>query len=141
MAPRVDPATQWERRVVSLLEDMGLENPDGARGQAFALGGHQIDAIACFANVMMVFECKLGQELKTRSVRKQIQEMRGIRAQIKKGAKEDPIYGKYEHMFHILLAKNYQFTEADKDYAKNGGTPVLLKADEFFDYYLESTHL
>tara|TARA_Y100000590_G_scaffold467910_1_gene648527 strand:+ start:100 stop:2214 length:2115 start_codon:yes stop_codon:yes gene_type:complete len=127
---------RWEKQVVKLLDDLGLENVDGARGEEFQLGGHQIDAVAGFGDVLVVFECKLGQELKKRQVRRVISEMRGKLLQIKRGARNHPIYGKYEYVFSILLAKNYQFSEADKEYASEH-PKISLKADEFFDYYNE----
>ena len=72
-----NPSLEWEKRVVRLLEDLRLDDVDGARGESFQLGDHQIDACGGFGNVLIVFECKLGQDLNKRNVRSTISELRG----------------------------------------------------------------
>ena len=126
---------EWEKRVVRLLEDLRLDDVDGARGESFQLGDHQIDACGGFGNVLIVFECKLGQDLKKRNVRSTISELRGKRLQIQRGMKNNDTYKKYDILIQVLLGKKYQYTEADKDYAKNDRLKIILKEDDFYDYY------
>ena len=100
--------------MVSLLEDLGLQDVDGARGEKFQLGGHQIDACGGFSDTLLVIECKTHQELKKTTVRAVINEMRGKRTAINSGASKDPIYKKYNRFFHMLIGQNYQFPLSDK---------------------------
>ena len=126
----------WEKKMVSLLEDLGLQDVDGARGEKFQLGGHQIDACGGFSDTLLVIECKTHQELKKTTVRAVINEMRGKRAAINSGASKDPIYKKYNRFFHMLIGQNYQFPLSDKAHALTG-SKIILKDDSFHDYYRE----
>ena len=85
----------WEKKIVSLLDDLGFQDVDGARGEKFQLGGHQIDACGGFSDTLLVIECKTHQELKKTTVRAVINEMRGKRYAIKSGVMKDPVYKKY----------------------------------------------
>ena len=54
--------------MVSLLNNLGFQDVDGARGEKFQLGGHQIDACEGFSDTLLVIECKTHQELKKKTV-------------------------------------------------------------------------
>ena len=54
--PSTNSSLLWERKIVSLLEDLGFEDVDGARGEKFQLGGHQIDACGGFGEFLLVIE-------------------------------------------------------------------------------------
>ena len=126
----------WEKKIVSLLDDLGFQDVDGARGEKFQLGGHQIDACGGFSDTLLVVECKTTQELKRTTVRKVINEIRGKRFAINSGAGRDSIYQKYNRFFYMLIGQNYQFTLADKGHAITG-SKIILHDDSFYDYYRE----
>lgn len=141
------PAWQiWEKKVVKLLSDLGFEDVDGDRNNGFKLGGQQIDACGGVpaAGTLLVIECKTKDALAKKTVRGAIKDCRAMWTPIQKAAKKHKDYQKYTRMDMMILAENYQFTDADKEFAEKSdnqgnyqGKKIILKSDDFYDYYRE----
>ena len=127
-------ATDFENRIKSFLEKLQFEDIDGARDN-FLIGGVQVDVCGGHDKTLLVFECTMSKELKKKSLRDKIKEMRGSVTSWGKGFRADPLYKKYDSFVYILAVKNVEIRQEDIDFANADKPKVFIFDEDFFDYY------
>ena len=126
---------EFEERMKGLLTKLEFERVDG--GNTFVIGGHQIDIAAMFEKNILVFECKMSQEVKRKSLRKIINELKGKINSISEGFKRKDYWNKSNFFkFIILVNRNIQISPEDKEEARKSPR-VYVMNEEALDYYNE----
>lgn len=126
---------EFEERMKGLLTKLEFDKVDG--GNTFVIGGHQVDIAAMFEKNILVFECKMSQEVKRKSLRKVINELKGKINPISEGFKRTDYWNKANFFKFILLVnQNIQIREEDVQEACKPPRIYLMK-EEALEYYNE----
>jgi DGQHR domain-containing protein len=124
-------AEEFEQNVISFLKNIGFQDVSGGRN--FSFGGVQVDACGGFEGTLLIVECTIASEQKTKSLLQKIREFRGTFDRIKDGVSKDPLYKKYTD-FRFAMAINFDPRISDKDEADKDPT-VYLWDKGFMEYY------
>lgn len=124
-------AEEFEQNTISFLKNLGFQDVNGGRN--FFLGGVQVDACGGFEGTLVIVECTVAGEQKTKSLLQKIREFRGTFSRIKDGASKDPVYKKYTD-FRFAMAINFEPRDVDREEADKD-PPVYLWDKGFMEYY------
>lgn len=125
-------AEEFEGDIRKFLREIGFKNVGG--GRRFKLAGEQIDACGGYDNTFVVIDCHIAQQLRQKSVRQKIKEIRGIKRNIRKDLKKKRRYKKYPRVKFILCTKNIQISEQDLRYASKA-PKIWVLTERAVDYY------
>lgn len=126
---------EFEERMKGLLKRLEFDKVDG--GNNFVIGGHQVDIAAIFEKNVIVFECKMSQEVKRKSLRKVINELKGKINSISEGFKSTDYWNKANFFkFVLLVNRNIQIRDEDIQEACKSPRIYLMK-EEALEYYNE----
>jgi DNA sulfur modification protein DndB len=134
MSEKKKLATEFESYVKNFLVKLGFSDVDGAR-DTFRINGIQVDACGGFDETLLIVECCMAMELKGKSLRSKINELRGKSASIKKGIHGHPKYGKYYDVRYILATRNIEVKRDDIVYANAYKPRIYLWNENFIEYY------
>ena len=127
-------AIQFEEEIVEFLRKLEFEHADGAKDN-FIINGIQVDACAGHENTLLIIECTRAEELKGKSLRDKIKEIRGSANTWEKGFKNHPIYKKYKDYKYVLAINNIEKRNVDIEFANSGKPRIYIWDDNFLEYY------
>lgn len=127
-------AIQFEEEIVEFLKKLEFEYPEGAKDN-FVINGIQVDACAGHEDTLLIIECTRTEELKGKSLRDKIKEMRGSANTWEKGFKSHPTYSRYKYYKYILAINNIEKRDVDIDFANSEKPQIYIWDDNFLAYY------
>lgn len=131
---------EFEEEMKNLLTKLDFDRVEGARDD-FVVGGHQIDIAAMFEKNIIVFECKMSQELKVKPLRSIINEFRGKIEQISEGFKKMDYWNKANYFrFVLLVNKNIKIRPEDIELAKKSPHIYIMRERRLFNIITSSIH-
>lgn len=125
---------KFEEHVKDFLTKLKFENVDGAT-DTFLINGIQVDVCGGHENTLLVIECCMALELRKKSVRNKIKELRGVSYTLTNGIKKHPIYKKYEKISYVLATRNIDVRRRDIEFANSEKPRVYIWDDNFRRYY------
>src|SRR3989344_2754021 len=108
--------TKFEKDIITLLKELEFSDVDGARDD-FIFGGVQVDAVAGWEDVLLVFECTTKKNLGKKDLSEKISSFRGKMSLIRSGLLVDSTYKHYKKIWFILATKNIEIRKVDIDLA------------------------
>lgn len=127
-------AKEFESYVVGFLKRLGFSDVSG--GGDFSIGNLQVDACAAHEDTLLIIECKSAGKRVKRSVRDDIQRIRGRIPTYTRALKQMPIYSKYQRRKFIIAIRNIEFTESDRLFAKEN-PQVYIWDEQLMEYYAD----
>jgi DNA sulfur modification protein DndB len=127
-------AIRFEEEIVEFLKKLEFEYPDGAKDN-FIINGIQVDACAGHEDTLLIIECTRAEELKGKSLRDKIKEIRSSANTWEKGFKSHPTYKRYKYYKYILAINNIEKRDVDIDFANSEKPQIYIWDDNFIDYY------
>lgn len=129
-------AKDFEGYVLGFLKRLGFEDiPDGGN---FSIGNLQVDACGGHEDTLLIIECRTAGRKTKRSIRKDIQEIRGRMPTHATALRQMPQYQQYSRRKHIIAIKNIEILETDRAFAKE--SPEVYIWDEQLIEYYEDLH-
>lgn len=136
MLSRKKLSIKFEEEVKNFLTKLCFENVDGAT-DSFLINGIQVDACGGHENTLLIIECCMALELKKKSLRNKIKELRGVNNTLVEGIRKHPIYKKYEKISYVLATKNIKVRRGDIEFANSENPRVYIWDENFRQHYLE----
>jgi len=127
-------AIRFEEDIKDFLVKLDFKDVEGAK-DTFKIGGVQVDVCGGHENTLFIIECCMAVELKKKSLRKKIKELRGISYTIKKSIKSHPTYKKYENIRYVLATKNIEVKRGDIVFANKDDPRVYIWDENLREYY------
>jgi len=127
-------AIKFEESVKDFLDNLEFEDVDGAR-DTFKIDDIQVDVCGGFDGTLLIIECCMATELKKKSVKKKIINLRGVSQTLKKGIRKHPTYRKYENIRYVLATKNIEVKRDDIKFANKEDPRVYIWDENFRKYY------
>ena len=128
-------AKEFENYLIGFLKRMDFKDINGRSD--FQIGDIQVDACGGHEDTLIVIECRSAGRKSARSIRKDIQEIRGRMHTLTKGMKRMPEYSKYRRLKLVIATKNIAVGEADREFASRDSPKVYIWDEPFIDYYAD----
>ncbi len=125
-------AKEFEGYVLGFLKRLGFDDRDG--GANFSIGNLQVDACGGHEDTLLIIECRTAGIRTKRSIRKDVQEIRGRMSTYASALRHMPKYQHYSRRKLVLAIKNIEISETDRDFAKEG-QEVYIWDEQLIEYY------
>lgn len=125
-------AKEFEGYVRGFLKLLGFNDLDG--GDNFSIGNLQVDACGGHEDTLLIIECKTAGKKTKRSIREDIQKIRGRIPTYSNALRRMPAYQGYSRRKHIIAIGNIEISESDKEFAKER-PEVYIWDEQLIEYY------
>ncbi len=125
-------AKDFEGYVLVFLKRLGFGDVEG--GVKFSIGNLQVDACGGHEDTLLIVECRSAGKKVKRSIRKDIQEIRGRIPTHSSALRHMPVYQEYPHRKYIIAIKNIEISETDREFAKES-PKVYIWDEQLIEYY------
>ncbi len=127
-------AKDFEGRVLGFLKRLGFNDLDG--GANFSIGNLQVDVCGGHEDTLLIVECRSAGKKTKRSIRDDIQQIRGRIPTYSSALRHMPVYQGYSprKYKYIIAIENIEISESDREFAK-GSPEVYIWDEQLIQYY------